>query len=179
MSIRLQLHDRTVNVNRAEAAVVSDNRAPRLHENVTASLYGRATEVRRWRRKMGYRELLKSYIRHLEVVAGDNFIEQQGNEPLLNKRDLGELRALAAEVQRNTYRASDVSRVENYNYRLRVLMNRHALSADQVARLMDQPRTSVRRWRTNPASDHYRPMTETEFSEFESALNHWLETSGQ
>lgn len=129
-------------------------------------------------REMGYRELLKSYIRHLELVAGDNYIEQTCNEPVLSKRDLGELRTLAAEVQRSAYRATEVPRVENYNHRLRVLMNRHALTADQVAQLMEQPRTTVRRWRTNPGSDHYRPMTEAEFTQFEAALNVWLETSG-
>lgn len=128
---------------------------------------------------MGYRELIKSYIRHLELVAGDNYIEQACNEAVLNKRDLGELRTLAAEVQRSAYRADEVARVENYNHRLRVLMNRHALTADQVAELTEMPRATVRRWRTNPGSDRYQRMTESEFTRFESALNHWLETSGQ
>jgi hypothetical protein len=127
---------------------------------------------------MGYRELLKNYIRHLELVAGDNFIEQDTNEPILGKRDLGELRTLAAEIHRDAYRAAEVARVENYNYRLRVLMNRHALTADQVADLTGVARQQVRAWRTNPDSDRYRAMSEDEFSRFESALNDWLETSG-
>lgn len=126
---------------------------------------------------MGYRELLKHYIRHLELVAGDNFIEREGNEPVLNRRDLGELRTLASEIHRDAYRAGDVSRVQNYNYRLRVLMNRHALSADQVAELTGAARTDIRSWRTNPDSVRYRVMTEGEFTRFESALNHWLETA--
>lgn len=128
---------------------------------------------------MGYRELLKSYIRHLELVAGDNFIELENSEPVLSKRDLGELRTLAAEIHRDAFRGAELGRVDNYNYRLRVLMNRHALSADQVAELSGTPRSVVRRWRTNPASDRYLPMTEGEFSRFEAALTHWLETSGQ
>ncbi len=127
---------------------------------------------------MGYRELLKNYIRHLELVAGDNFIEHDTNEPVLGKRDLGELRTLAAEIHREAYRAAEVSRVENYNYRLRVLMNRHALTADQVADLTGVARHQVRAWRTNPDSDRYRVMSEEEFARFESALNEWLETSG-
>ena len=126
---------------------------------------------------MGYRELLKNYIRHLELVAGDNFIEQDTNEPVLGKRDLGELRTLAAEIHRDAYRAAEVSRVENYNYRLRVLMNRHALSVDQVADLTGVSRQQVRAWRTNPDSDRYSAMSEEVFSRFESALNEWLETS--
>jgi len=127
---------------------------------------------------MGYRELIKNYIRHLELVAGDNFIERETNEPVLNKRDLGELRTLAAEIQRDAYRAAEVNRVENYNYRLRVLMNRHALTADQVAELAEVPREVVRSWRTNPDSERYRQMNEEDFARFESALNDWLETSG-
>jgi len=127
---------------------------------------------------MGYRELLKNYIRHLELVAGDNFIERETNEPVLNKRDLGELRTLAAEVHRDAYRGAEVNRIENYNYRLRVLMNRHALAADRVAELAGVPREVVRSWRTNPDSERYRQMSEEDFSRFESALNDWLETSG-
>ncbi len=127
---------------------------------------------------MGYRELLKGYIRHLELVAGDNYIERETNEPVLNKRDLGELRTLAAEIHRDAYRAAEVKRVENYNYRLRVLMNRHALTADRVAELAGVRPDVVRHWRTNPDSDRYQPMDEADFSRFESALNHWLETTG-
>jgi hypothetical protein len=126
---------------------------------------------------MGYRELLKRYIRHLELVAGDNYIEHACAEPMLGKRELGELRGLAAEVHRDAYRASDVLRVENYNYRLRVLMNRHALSAEQAAVLAHVPADMVRRWRTNPASARYRAIDEPTFSCFERALNEWLETS--
>ncbi|MFU8815439.1 MAG: hypothetical protein ACNA7W_08830 [Pseudomonadales bacterium] len=126
---------------------------------------------------MGYRELLKKYIRHLELVAGDNYIESHCAEPMLGKRDLGELRSLAAEVHRDAYRATEVFRLENYNYRLRVLMNRHALGADQVARLAQVPVSVVRQWRTNPASERYVAMDEADFSRFEGALNEWLETS--
>lgn len=125
---------------------------------------------------MGYRELLKSYIRHLELVAGDNFIEEPTREPVLGKRDLGELRTLSAELRRDAYRAADVSRVKNYNHRLRVLMNRHALSADRVAELVGVTYTVARSWRTNPSSARYRPMTEAEFARFEAALTRWLET---
>lgn len=128
---------------------------------------------------MGYRELLKNYIRHLELVAGDNYIEHESNEPLLNKRDLGELRTLAAEIHRDAYRAAEVSRVENFNYRLRVLMNRHALSAERVAELSGAPAALVRCWRTNPDSARYQAMSEADFTRFEAALNEWLETGGQ
>lgn len=128
---------------------------------------------------MGYRELLKNYIRHLELVAGENFIERTNSEPVLTKRDLSELRTLAAGIQRDAYHGTEVLPVENYNFRLRVLMNRHALCAGQVAELADVSEALVGRWHTNPASERYQPMTEADFARFEAALNHWLETSGQ
>lgn len=125
---------------------------------------------------MGYRTLLKRYIRHLELVAGENYIESPAREAVLTPRDLGELRTLSAEVSRDAFQASKPSAVENYNHRLRVLMNRYALSVRQVAELCGVERDRARGWRANPASDRYRPMTEAEFTTFEHALARWLET---
>lgn len=124
---------------------------------------------------MGYRELLKNYMRHLELVAGDNFVETACGEPVLSKRDLGELRTLAAELARDAHGGADLGRVGNFNFRLRVLMNRHALSIAQVAELSLAMPATVRRWRTNPVSENYLAMSEAEFSRFESALKRWLE----
>jgi hypothetical protein len=90
---------------------------------------------------------------------------------------LGELRTLAAEIHRDSHRGAEVSRVANCNYRLRVLTNRHALSARRVAELAGVTEARVRSWRTNPASVGYRAMSEIEYARFEAALNHWLETT--
>jgi len=49
---------------------------------------------------MGYRALLKNYIRHLVHVAGDHYIGAEGGDGPLTRRDLAELRLLAAEVER-------------------------------------------------------------------------------
>lgn len=126
---------------------------------------------------MGYRALLKNFIRHLELVAGDNFIETPANEPVLTNREMGELRTLCAEIHRDAFQAAEVNRVENYNYRLRVLMNRYALSAERVAALTGVEPALVRSWRTSPTSDRYRSMTEADFASFEAALTRWLETA--
>jgi hypothetical protein len=125
---------------------------------------------------MGYRELLKKYIRHLELTAGDNYIEISVREPLLNKRDLGELRTLAAEIARDAYKGDEAPRIENFNHRLRVLMNRYALTAEQVAELLDTNVDRIQAWRTTPSSDRYRAMSEGEFTAFEQALTTWLES---
>jgi len=50
---------------------------------------------------MGYRQLLKNYIRHLLRTAGDDYIDVAGESEVLSKRDLAELRLLAAEVERD------------------------------------------------------------------------------
>ena len=52
---------------------------------------------------MGYRELLKKYIRFVEAQAGDHFIDSigYGVEPLLfSNREHGELRAILRELTR-------------------------------------------------------------------------------
>jgi hypothetical protein len=49
---------------------------------------------------MGYRALLKNYIRHLVRVAGDHYIGAETEDGPLTRRDLAELRLLAAEVER-------------------------------------------------------------------------------
>jgi len=53
---------------------------------------------------MGYRQLLKKYIRHLLRTAGDDYIVVAGESEVLSKRDLAELRLLAAEVERDEHR---------------------------------------------------------------------------
>jgi hypothetical protein len=125
---------------------------------------------------MGYRTLLKKYIRHLEIVAGDNFVEIETREPLLTPRDLGELKTLAAEIQRESRNGRGEQSMFNYNYRLRLLINRYALEASDVADIMDVEEATVRRWHTTPRSDQYLAMTEQEFSEFERRLAHHLES---
>jgi len=53
---------------------------------------------------MGYRSLLKRYIRHLMVVAGDHYIDQHDDRGVLSRREVAELSQLAAEVEREDYR---------------------------------------------------------------------------
>lgn len=128
---------------------------------------------------MGYRELLKKYIRHLELCTGDNYIEFGSREPVLSKRDIGELRTLAAEIARDAISGGDVMRVDNYNYRLRVLMNRYALTVSEAATFAAVEPDLVRRWRTAPKSSQYVAMSESAFSRFEGALTLWLESESK
>jgi hypothetical protein len=53
---------------------------------------------------MGYRALLKNYIRHLMRVAGTSFIDDQPESDVLGRRERAELRLLAAEVEREDFR---------------------------------------------------------------------------
>jgi hypothetical protein len=53
---------------------------------------------------MGYRALLKNYIRHLLRAAGDHYLDSAGDMGALSKRDIAELRLLAAEVEREDNR---------------------------------------------------------------------------
>lgn len=129
---------------------------------------------------MGYRELLKKYVRFLEVNVGDNYIEAvpDAAEPILTERDLGELRTIAAEIFREAHAAPDRARVENHNYRFRILLNRHGINVDQAAAIAGVDAATVRRWRTHPRSRRYLAMRDEDYAAFESALESFLAEGG-
>ncbi|MEE4300814.1 MAG: hypothetical protein V2J24_15350 [Pseudomonadales bacterium] len=129
---------------------------------------------------MGYRELLKKYVRFLEVNVGDNYIEAvpDAAEPILSERDLGELRTIAAEIFREAHAAPDRARVENHNYRFRILLNRHGITIDQAATLAGVDAGTIRRWRTHPRSRRYLAMRAEDYAAFENALELFLADGG-
>ncbi len=53
---------------------------------------------------MGYRALLKNYMRHLLRVAGDHYVGAGAEDGPLTRRERAELRLLAAEVEREDAR---------------------------------------------------------------------------
>jgi hypothetical protein len=126
---------------------------------------------------MGYRELLKKYIRFLELNVGDNYIEQipESREPILSERDLGELRTIAAEIFRESHGDPGKARIENYNYRFRMLLNRYGLTPDRAGAIAGVDVETVRRWRTHPRSRRYLAMSAGDYTRFEAALEAWLE----
>ena len=125
---------------------------------------------------MGYRELLKKYVRFLEVNVGDNYIEAvaESAEPILSDRDLGELRTIAAEIFRESHAEPERARVENYNYRFRILLNRYGIPIERAATIAGVDEGTIRRWRTHPRSRRYLAMTADEFTAFERALESYL-----
>jgi hypothetical protein len=126
---------------------------------------------------MGYRELLKKYIRFLEMYAGDNFIEAitYSTDHELGERDLAELRTLAGEIHRDVRNAGELSRCPNFNHRLRLLCICYGLTPEQTAQFAGIDLARLRRWRTNPRSPRHLALGEHEFLRFEGALLEWLE----
>jgi len=126
---------------------------------------------------MGYRELLKNYIRFLELHAGDNFIESiaTARESVLSERDLGELRAIAADIFREASSTPLRTPVANYNYRFRLSLNHYGIAIRTAAEIARTTEERVRCWRTQPRSRRYLPMTETEYQHFEARLTEYLE----
>lgn len=129
---------------------------------------------------MGYRELLKKYVRFLELNVGDNYIEAipGAAEPILSERDLGELRTIAAEIFREAHAAPERARVENHNYRFRILLNHHGIGIEQAAALAGVEVATIRRWRTHPRSRRYLAMSAEDYADFERALERFLEGAG-
>jgi hypothetical protein len=130
---------------------------------------------------MGYRELLKKYIRFLEMTAGDNYIEliPGARERILSDRDLGELRTIAAEIFREAHGDPQRARVDNANYRFRMALNRYGISVSRAAALAGVDEERVRGWRTHPRSRRYLEMSSAEYARFETALEAWLEEGGE
>ncbi len=52
---------------------------------------------------MGYRQLLKKYMAHVDALIGNDLVEIAAITNALNKRELGELRALVAELHRDSF----------------------------------------------------------------------------
>ncbi len=52
---------------------------------------------------MGYRRLLKDYISHVEAIVGVDLIDIAALTNALNKRDIGELRTVTAELKRESF----------------------------------------------------------------------------
>ena len=126
---------------------------------------------------MGYRELLKKYIRFLEMHAGDNYIEAitYAANHELGDRDLAELRTMAGEIHREIRSAENPSHCPQFNHQLRLLCMCYALTPEQTAQLAGVDVARLRQWRANPRSPRYVAMHEGEFLRFEAALTGWLE----
>jgi hypothetical protein len=126
---------------------------------------------------MGYRELLKRYIRFVEAHVGENFIDviPYAADPGFSEREIGELKALETEIYLDSTDAATSSRPPGFNYRLRLLCMCYGLTLQQAAWLSGIDVQTARRWRTNPRSKRYLAMEEAEFARFERALFDWLE----
>lgn len=51
---------------------------------------------------MGYRRLFKNYLKHVNSLLGTTLVETTGASKVFSKRDLGEMSAMAAELDRET-----------------------------------------------------------------------------
>lgn len=66
---------------------------------------------------MGYRLLLKRYMKGLRAMVGTDYVEDLATRRTeLSKRDIGELRSLAAELNRET-ETEDIQPEVNSNIR--------------------------------------------------------------
>jgi hypothetical protein len=122
---------------------------------------------------MGYRELLKKYIRFVEEQAGDHFIDSIGYslESRFSNRELGELRTILNDLSRDASdKPTSYGAMPSCNYRLRLLSICYGLTLQQAADLSGVDTQTVRRWRANPRSRHFIRMDEAEFERFEHSL---------
>jgi hypothetical protein len=81
---------------------------------------------------MGYRSLLKAYMAHVEAITSTNLVELAALTNAFNKRDLGELRTVAAELKRESFAADAPT---NHNYVVGEMLRAGELRLDQLDRL--------------------------------------------
>ena len=81
---------------------------------------------------MGYRQLLKKYIAHVDALVGNDLIEVAALTNAMNKRDLGELRTLAAELQRDSF-ANDAT--NEYHTIIRSMVSNGSVSLEDLGRI--------------------------------------------
>lgn len=79
--------------------------------------------------QMGYRRLLKDYMRHIESAIGSDFVELASLTNALGKREIGELRALAAELRRESFTSTPSN---NYNHLVHELLAEGRITLDQL-----------------------------------------------
>ena len=89
---------------------------------------------------MGYRRLLKDYIRHVETLTGSHLIDLAEPTQRFTGRGIGELKALAAEIRREAFSDDAVDSMDYDRLLVEVLAHfgltidflRHAGFADHL-----------------------------------------------
>jgi len=79
--------------------------------------------------QMGYRRLLKDYMRHIESAIGSDFVELASLTNALGKREIGELRTLAAELRRESFTSTPSN---SYNHLVHELLAEGRITLDQL-----------------------------------------------
>ena len=79
---------------------------------------------------MGYRRLLKSYMHHVNAVLDTDLVELAAMTNALNKRDVGELRAIAAELKRESF---DETAGATYDHIVREMLQAGEIRVEQLA----------------------------------------------
>ena len=80
---------------------------------------------------MGYRKLLKDYMSHIDAVVGSDLVELAGLTQAFSRRELGELRTIAAELKREGYAQDEP---QNYDHLVRALIESGDITLEDVAR---------------------------------------------
>lgn len=81
---------------------------------------------------MGYRKLLKDYMRHVEATIGTNLVELATLTNAMGKRDIGELRAIAAELKRDSFTARPA---RNYDHIVYSLLMQGKIALEQLGNI--------------------------------------------
>lgn len=118
---------------------------------------------------MGYRELLKRYMCFVESsCGGDNLVERLANmeEPPITRRDIGELRSLAAEIGRER----QPPLAETYNQRFEELLAAEHLDVTKAALVSGRDPRVLKRYLAPSNAKRHLKLPEREFHAIRNAI---------
>ena len=125
---------------------------------------------------MGYRRLLKSYLKHVEQLIGTSLVELSSASELFTKRDVGELNVLAAELAREQFRNRPTQdKPPDHGALLAAAIRSLNLSVEQAAAITALDVKTINRWCYTEADQEGSAPTlcAEEFSRVLFALLSW------
>lgn len=121
---------------------------------------------------MGYRRLLKNYLQHVDQLLGSTLVETVSESELFTKRDLGELKNIAAEMTREKANRESATNMDVGAMLVEVIRGA-GLTVEEVAYLTNVPTKTLNLWCYSDHNSGISPPTSTEFKQIVLAVLSW------
>ena len=114
---------------------------------------------------MGYRKLLKQYMKHVNRQSGDSWLRNDSSTDL-SERDVNELRAIWAAVHRDT----EFAELGSFNQRAAATTEAYQLNTASLAKMLGWKQEIVAQWFLPESDPSFRAMTPRDYGHFRNSL---------